>query len=228
MPSLAENVVSVKARIEQALKDANSPANFPRIIAVSKSRTAEQVRCAYAEGLLEFGENYLQEAVEKITTTADLGICWHFIGPIQSNKTSVIAKHFQWVQSIDRLKIAQRLSEQRPKDMQPLQICIQVNLDAEQTKSGILPDELYEFAHQVKILPQLNLRGIMCIPKPKAELEEKVETCRRAHKLFAGLQQEHRDIDTLSLGMSADLEAAIIAGTTMVRIGTDIFGPRSK
>lgn len=228
MVSLAENIASVKDRIQQATKDANSPAKFPRIIAVSKTRSAHEVQLAAVEGLTDFGENYLQEALEKISETSALELTWHFIGLIQSNKTKAIAEHFDWVQSVDRLKIARRLSEQRPADLSPLQICLQVNLDSEESKSGVAPEMLFELAKQVAELSQLRLRGIMCIPAPQIDFDQQLETCKRAFKLYERLKQRHPDIDTLSLGMSADLEAAIIAGSTMVRIGTDIFGPRAK
>jgi len=227
MPSLAENIASVKDRVYQAAQDANSATNLPRIIAVSKTRSAEEVKMAADSGILDFGENYLQEALEKIENTQGLGIRWHFIGAIQSNKTNAIANHFDWVQSVDRLKIAQRLSEQRLASLPPLSICIQVNLDEEPTKAGISPAELKPLAAELVSLPKLTLRGIMCIPMPRCEYNEQLQACKKAVDLFNDLKQLSPDIDTLSLGMSADLQAAVCAGSTMVRIGTDIFGKRT-
>ena len=227
MPSLAENIASVKDRIQQAAKDANSTAKLPRIIAVSKTRSAEDVRMAADQGITDFGENYLQEALEKIEKTADLAINWHFIGAIQSNKTASIAQNFNWVQSIDRFKIAQRLNEQRPDYLPSLNTCIQINLDNEETKAGIPPEQAFALAQKLLELPRLCLRGIMCIPQTKSTYQEQLKTGRKAYDLFNDLRQLSEDIDTLSLGMSADLEAAVAAGSTMVRIGTDIFGPRA-
>ena len=227
MPSLAENIASVKDRVQQAAKDANSTAKLPRIIAVSKTRSAEDVRVAADQGITDFGENYLQEALEKIEKTADLAINWHFIGAIQSNKTASIAQNFNWVQSIDRFKIAQRLNEQRPDYLPSLNTCIQINLDNEETKAGIPPEQAFALAQKLLELPRLCLRGIMCIPQTKSTYQEQLKTGRKAYDLFNDLRQLSEDIDTLSLGMSADLEAAVAAGSTMVRIGTDIFGPRA-
>ena len=227
MPSLAENIASVKDRVQQAAKDANSTAKLPRIIAVSKTRSAEDVRMAADQGITDFGENYLQEALEKIEKTADLAINWHFIGAIQSNKTASIAQNFNWVQSIDRFKIAQRLNEQRPDYLPSLNTCIQINLDNEETKAGIPPEQAFALAQKLLELPRLCLRGIMCIPQTKSTYQEQLKTGRKAYDLFNDLRQLSEDIDTLSLGMSADLEAAVAAGSTMVRIGTDIFGPRA-
>ena len=226
MPSLAENIASVKDRVRQAVKDANSAAKLPRIIAVSKARSAEEVRIAANHGISDFGENYLREALEKVENTADLAIQWHFIGAIQSNKTATIAQNFSWVQSIDRMKIAQRLNEQRPDHLPLLNICIQINLDQEETKSGISPENASRFAQELIELPKLRLRGIMCIPRPRDDYDQQLSAAQKAVALFNDLRQLSSDIDTLSLGMSADLEAAVHAGSTMVRIGTDIFGPR--
>ena len=227
MASLAENVASVKDRVKQAAKVANSAAKLPRIIAVSKTRNAQQIEAVYQSGLMEFGENYLQEATKKMALTSHLDICWHFIGPIQSNKTAVIARHFDWVQSVDRIKIAKRLSDQRPADMPPLKICIQINADREDTKSGIDIEDLGDFAAQIRSYSQLKLRGIMCIPKQREHVEDQIVAYKKIVTRFRSLQQQYPDIDTLSLGMSGDLEAAIKAGSTMLRIGTDIFGPRN-
>ena len=226
MPSLAENIASVKDRVQQAAKDANSAAKLPRIIAVSKARSAEEVRIAANHGISDFGENYLREALEKVENTADLSIQWHFIGAIQSNKTATIAQNFSWVQSVDRMKIAQRLNEQRPDHLPLLNICIQINLDQEETKSGISPENASRFAQELIELPKLRLRGIMCIPRPRDDYDQQLSAAQKAVALFNDLRQLSSDIDTLSLGMSADLEAAVHAGSTMVRIGTDIFGPR--
>lgn len=227
MTSLAENIASVKDRVYRAAQDENSTAKLPRIMAASKARSTEEVRLVANHGIVDFGENYLQEALEKINSTQDLDIVWHFVGAIQSNKTSTIANHFDWVQSVDRLKIAQRLSKQRASSLPPLNICIQINLDQEPTKAGVSPAELMPLAAELIDLPNLTLRGMMCIPMPRHKYDEQLEACEKAVNLFNDLKQLSLDIDTLSLGMSADLRAAVSAGSTMVRIGTDIFGART-
>jgi PLP dependent protein len=221
---LAENIDWVKARIAAASKAAQTIT----LVAVSKTRSAEEVRGAQACGLTHFGENYVQEALPKIEELEQLPIIWHFIGPIQSNKTREIAEHFDWVQSIDRDKIARRLSEQRPADSDPLQVCIQVNIDDEQSKSGVSPSQVAQLAEVIGQLPQLRLRGLMAIPAPHQGYSEQLKAAKRMAELFSEVRKDFADIDTLSLGMSADLEAAIAAGSTMVRIGTDIFGPRQN
>ncbi|PZQ36493.1 MAG: YggS family pyridoxal phosphate-dependent enzyme, partial [Ectopseudomonas oleovorans] len=193
------------------------------LLAVSKTKPAEAIREAHAAGLRDFGENYLQEALEKQTQLADLPLIWHFIGPIQSNKTRPIAEHFDWVHSVDRLKIAQRLSEQRPAHLPALNICLQVNISGEDSKSGCSPEELTALARAVVALPNLRLRGLMAIPEPTDDVAAQ-------HAAFARLRQLRDELalnlDTLSMGMSHDLEAAIAEGATWVRIGTALFGAR--
>ena len=223
MSTIAENIAKVGARIREAAQA--SQRNFADIglLAVSKTKPAEAIREAYAAGLRDFGENYLQEALEKQTQLADLPLIWHFIGPIQSNKTRPIAEHFDWVHSVDRLKIAQRLSEQRPAHLPALNICLQVNVSGEQSKSGCSPEELTALARAVVALPNLRLRGLMAIPEPTDDVAAQ-------HAAFARLRQLRDELalnlDTLSMGMSHDLEAAIAEGATWVRIGTALFGAR--
>ncbi len=205
--------------------------NEVTLLAVSKTFGPDAVRQAQAAGQRSFGENYVQEGVEKILalreSAAPLPIEWHCIGPVQSNKTRLVASHFDWVQSIDRLKIAERLNEQRPPDFLPLQVCLQVNVDGGSTKSGVTPDELPALARAVSALPRLRLRGLMCIPEPTADVEQQRAVFQRARALWEGLRADGFEVDTLSMGMSDDLEAAISAGSTMVRVGRSIFGSRS-
>ena len=186
------------------------------------------MQAAFAAGQTSFGENYIQEAVEKITALRHLPIEWHCIGPIQSNKTRLVAEHFDWVHTVDRLKIAQRLSEQRPADLAPLQVCIQVNVDGGPTKSGVAPVDALALAQAVAALPRLRLRGIMCIPEPAPDFDAACEVFKRASDLFEDLKAQGLALDTLSMGMSADLEAAIASGSTMVRVGSAIFGTRQR
>lgn len=200
--------------------------NEVTLLAVAKTFGPEAVREAHAAGQAAFGENYIQEAVEKQALLADLPLEWHCIGPIQSNKTRLVASHFQWAQTVDRLKIAQRLSEQRPAGLPPLQVCLQVNIDGGPTKSGVAPDEVLELARAVAELPQLRLRGLMSIPEPVEDFEAQIAVHRKARELFERLRDAGLPLDTLSMGMTADLEAAIHAGSTMVRVGTAIFGGR--
>jgi pyridoxal phosphate enzyme (YggS family) len=201
-------------------------ADSVQLLAVSKTWGPEAVRAAHAAGQTAFGENYIQEAVEKMAALRDLPLQWHCIGPIQSNKTKLVAEHFDWVHSIDRLKIAQRLSEQRPPTLAPLQVCIQVNVDGGSTKSGVSPPELPALAQAVAALPHLQLRGLMTIPEP-AETEAQMRAVHaKAKALFESLRQQGLPLDTLSMGMSADLAPAIAQGSTLVRVGTAIFGKR--
>ena len=223
MSTIAENIAKVGARIREAAQA--SQRNFADIglLAVSKTKPADAIREAHAAGVCDFGENYLQEALEKQTQLADLPLIWHFIGPIQSNKTRPIAEHFDWVHSVDRLKIAQRLSEQRPAHLPALNICLQVNVSGEDSKSGCSPEELTALAQAVVALPNLRLRGLMAIPEPTDDVAAQ-------HAAFARLRQLRDELalnlDTLSMGMSHDLEAAIAEGATWVRIGTALFGAR--
>jgi PLP dependent protein len=198
------------------------------LFAVSKTFAAPALRAAWAAGERAFGENYVQEALDKMQQLQDLPIEWHFIGPIQSNKTRVIAERFRWVHSVDRLKVAQRLSEARPAGVQPLQVCLQVNLDGEASKSGAAPGELETLARAVAKLPGLALRGLMAIPRPTADPLQQRAQFRALRTLKDGLVANGIQLDALSMGMSGDLEAAIAEGATLVRVGTAIFGPRTR
>jgi pyridoxal phosphate enzyme (YggS family) len=224
--SIADNIARVRAQMAAACQSAGRAPGSVQLLAVSKTWSAEAVRMAHAAGQTDFGENYIQEAVDKITALRDLPLVWHCIGPIQSNKTRLVAEHFDWVHSIDRLKIAQRLSEQRPEHLTPLQVCIQVNVDGGETKSGVSPQDLPALAQAVATLPRLQLRGLMTIPEP-AETEAQMRSVHRQSKdLFEQLRAQGLPLDTLSMGMSADMSAAIAEGSTMVRVGTAIFGQR--
>ena len=226
MTVIADQLQAVHARIAAACHAAGRDPASVQLLAVSKTFGPEAVRAAHAAGQQAFGENYIQEAVDKMAALAGLPLQWHCIGPIQSNKTRLVAGHFQWAQSVDRLKIAQRLSEQRPAHLPPLQVCLQVNVDGGTTKSGVSPDELPALAQAVAALPRLQLRGLMCIPDPQPQAGAMVAVFRRARQLYDALRAEGHALDTLSMGMSADLEAAIEAGSTLVRVGTAIFGGR--
>ena len=229
---IAANLQQVRSRISVACASAGRPEESVRLLAVSKTFGANAVREAFDAGQRAFGENYVQEGVEKIGALADLrtdgdGIEWHMIGPLQSNKTRVVAEHFDWVHSVDRLKIAQRLSEQRPGHLPPLQLCLQVNISGEATKSGFQPADVAEIARTVAALPRVVLRGLMAIPEPADTLDAQRAPHRALHALMQSLQQAGLPLDTLSIGMSADLEAAVMEGATMVRIGSAIFGSRT-
>ncbi|MFW6753703.1 YggS family pyridoxal phosphate-dependent enzyme [Pseudomonas sp. 22082] len=223
MSTIADNILQVSSRIHAATAAAGRDENSVQLLAVSKTKPAQALREAYAAGLRDFGENYLQEALGKQLELADLPLIWHFIGPIQSNKTRSIAEHFAWVHSVDRLKIAQRLSEQRPADLPPLNICIQVNVSGEASKSGCTPQDLPALAQAISALPRLKLRGLMAIPEPTEDRAEQDAAFAAVQKLQAGLDLP---LDTLSMGMSHDLESAIAQGATWVRIGTALFGAR--
>ena len=223
MSTIADNILQVGSRIQTATLAAHRPENSVQLLAVSKTKPAAALREAYAAGLRDFGENYLQEALGKQLELADLPLIWHFIGPIQSNKTRSIAEHFAWVHSVDRLKIAQRLSEQRPADLPPLNICIQVNVSGEASKSGCTPQDLPALAQAISALPRLKLRGLMAIPEPTEDRAEQDAAFAAVQKLQASLDLP---LDTLSMGMSHDLESAIAQGATWVRIGTALFGAR--
>jgi len=226
--SIPNNIAKLLNRVRLAAqKSQRSPADIC-VIGASKTRTPETVREAYESGLHHFGENYLQEALEKITALADLALCWHFIGPIQSNKTRAIAENFSWVHSVERLKIARRLSEQRPAQLPPLQICLQVNISSEDSKSGVSPDALPGLVEDIKALPQITLRGLMAIPAATGDKQRQLQPFCQMRQLMQQLQPICPTIDTLSMGMSGDLEAAIAQGSTMIRVGTDIFGPRNR
>lgn len=225
---IGDNLQQVRARIVSACTAAGRDPASVRLLAVSKTFAAEAVREAHAAGQSAFGENYVQEGVAKIVALDDLRdkLEWHCIGPLQSNKTRTVAEHFDWVHSVDRLKIAERLSEQRPAHLAPLQVCLQVNVDGGANKSGVSAEEALPLAQAVASLPRLRLRGLMAIPEPAADFEAQRALFLRAAAVFDEIRQAGIALDTLSLGMSADLEAAIAAGSTMVRVGTAIFGGR--
>jgi pyridoxal phosphate enzyme (YggS family) len=223
---ITTNITKVRHRIRIAAQKIGREPGDITLLAVSKTRRAATVRAAWEAGVEQFGENYVREALEKMGLLEDLPLCWHFIGPIQSNKTRAIAEHFSWVHSVDRLKIARRLSEQRPPHLAPLQVCLQVNISAETSKSGVSPQQLPELAAAVSDLPGLQLRGLMAIPAAEADTLRQRQAFLGVRQALECLQKRHPQLDTLSMGMSADLEAAIAEGSTMVRIGTDIFGPR--
>ena len=226
MTTIRNNLQRVHQRIVAACAQAQRPVTEVTLLAVSKTFGPEAVREAHDAGQNAFGENYIQEAVEKIALLRDLPLQWHCIGPVQSNKTRLVATHFDWVHSIDRLKIAQRLSEQRPPGLAPLQVCVQVNIDGGATKAGVAPREVLALAGELAQLPRLKLRGLMTIPEPVADVAAQRALHLRTRALFDQLNDAGLQLDTLSMGMTADLEAAIAAGSTMVRIGTAIFGER--
>jgi pyridoxal phosphate enzyme (YggS family) len=230
MSSIAQHLQHVQQQIAQAAGQAGRVPSSVQLLAVSKTFGPEAVAEAVAAGQRAFGENYLQEALDKIAAlpalVPDTPLEWHFIGPIQSNKTRPIAEHFDWVHSVDRLKIAQRLSEQRPEELGPLNICLQVNISAEASKSGLSPGELPEVAAQVAQLPRLRLRGLMAIPAPSDEMKQQRAAFAAVRGLYEQLRAGGLAMDTLSMGMSADLEAAVAEGATIVRVGSAIFGAR--
>ena len=223
MSTIADNIAEVEARIRAAALAVQRDVTSIHLLAVSKTKPAAALREAYAAGIRDFGENYLQEARAKQVELADLPLCWHFIGPIQSNKTRDIAEHFAWVHSVDRLKIAQRLSEQRPAELPPLNICIQVNVSGEASKSGCTPQDLPALATAINALPRLKLRGLMAIPEPTEDRAAQDAAFAAVRQLQESLNM---GLDTLSMGMSHDLESAIAQGATWVRIGTALFGAR--
>jgi PLP dependent protein len=234
----ANNIAKVRARIQQAARENARDVKDIHLLAVSKTRSVDDIKEAFAAGINDFGENYAQEALGKIVLLSALPLSWHFIGPLQSNKTEIIAQYFAWLHSLDRLKIAERLSRQRQPQQAPLNVCIQVNIGDDVSKSGITPAALPDFAVALVKLPHLSLRGLMAIPAPAQQGSGKDQlkyAFRSMRKLFEGLQLQfpkqqypQLNIDTLSMGMSADLELAIAEGSTLVRVGTDIFGPRNR
>lgn len=227
MTMIADNLSQVRARLTQACKQAGRDANAVTLLAVSKTFGADAVVQAHAAGQTAFGENYIQEAVDKMAALGHLPLQWHCIGPIQSNKTRLVAEHFHWVHTVDRLKIAQRLSEQRPPHLAPLQVCIQVNVDGGPTKSGVAPTDALALAQAVAALPGLQLRGLMCIPEPAPDFVAACAVFTLARALFDSINGAGVRLDTLSMGMSNDLEAAVASGSTMVRVGSAIFGART-
>lgn len=214
------------ARMTRALAAAGRAPDAAALVAVSKTVPAARLRDVFGCGQEVFGESYVQEALAKQDELADLAIEWHFIGPLQSNKTRPVAERFAWVHGVDRLRIAERLSAQRPAGLPPLNVCLQVNVDREPTKSGVLPEEVSALAHAVAALPSLRLRGLMAIPAPSDDPAVQRDSFRRVRELFEGLVAEGLPLDTLSMGMSDDLEAAIQEGATLVRVGTAVFGAR--
>lgn len=229
MTTLQERLSAVQARMAQACAQAGRAPLAVRLLAVSKLHPAQAVREALVHGQNAFGENYVQEALDKMAALADLrsAIEWHLVGPLQSNKTRAVAEAFDWVHSVDRLKIAQRLSDQRPAQLPPLNICLQVNISGEASKSGLSPAEAAEIAPAVAALPRLRLRGLMAIPEPLEGIEAQREPLRALRLLQETLIRQGLALDTLSMGMSDDLEAAIAEGSTLVRVGTAVFGPRT-
>jgi len=228
MATIATKLQQVRLRIAAACVAARRPVQSVTLLAVSKTFGPAAVREAHAAGQLAFGENYVQEALAKIGALADLrpSIEWHLIGPLQSNKTREAAAAFDWVHSVDRLKTAERLSAQRPSDLPPLQLCLQVNISGETSKSGVAPADVIALAREVAALPNVTLRGLMAIPEPTADFAAQRAPHRALRELLVSLQSEGLALDTLSIGMSDDLEAAIAEGATIVRIGTAIFGAR--
>lgn len=227
MQTIAERLKSAHERIDQALADAHRPSNSVQLLAVSKTKPVSDIQVAYEAGQRLFGENYVSEGVEKIQQLRDLAdIEWHMIGPLQSNKTRPVAEHFDWVQSVDREKIARRLNDQRPVNMSPLNVCIQVNIDDEDSKSGVAPENLDALVETISKFERLQLRGLMAIPRANPTPEEQQAGLRALKELFGRYHTKLSNFDTLSVGMSADLEAAISHGSTMVRVGSAIFGAR--
>lgn len=227
MQMIRNNLQRVRERIASACAAAQRDVNEVTLLAVSKTFGAQAVRDAWNEGQRAFGENYIQEAIQKIELLKDLAIEWHCIGPIQSNKTRLVAAHFHWAHTVDRLKIAQRLSEQRDESLPPLQVCVQVNIDGGAGKSGVTPAEAPDFAREIAHLPRLTLRGLMTIPEPAQDFAAQKAVHLKAKALFDEMRAAGLALDTLSMGMTGDLEAAIAAGSTMVRVGTAIFGGRA-
>jgi pyridoxal phosphate enzyme (YggS family) len=226
MNNLKENLHHICARVASACEKTGRNPSDIAILAVSKKHPVERIRALHQLGQASFGENYVQEALAKMERVKLTDIEWHFIGPLQSNKTRVVAEHFQWVQSVDRIKILRRLSGQRPLSYPDLNICIQVNIDREPQKAGVMPELVKEIARAAMALPRLRLRGLMTIPQAASALHDPSGSYARMEALFHDLIEDGMELDTLSMGMSGDLEAAIMHGSTMVRIGTDLFGPR--
>ncbi len=224
---LTNNLATVRKKIADICKRHQRGRDEVCLIPVSKTRSVQEIRALAAQGQIHFGENYAQESVDKIAEITDIALIWHFIGPIQKNKTKLIAENFSWVHSIDRESVALRLNDQRPSTLPALNVCLQINIDDEDSKSGITPTELLPLAETIQELPNLKLRGLMAIPKATQEFEQQSAAFHKMATLLNQLKQHDMDVDTLSMGMSNDYEAAIACGSTMVRIGTAIFGPRN-
>lgn len=218
------NVQKVTSELKASCSKYNRDINGLKLLAVSKTHPASAIQAAYDAGITDFGESYLQESLEKIQQLADLPICWHFIGPIQSNKTRQIAENFDWVQSVDREKILRRLASQRPANLPPLNVCLQANLFNEPQKQGVIEPQLAELLELALSLPHIKLRGLMVIPPKSAEFDQQRQQFKQVRRLFLNFRDQYPEMDTLSMGMSGDSEAAIAEGSTMVRIGTAIFG----
>lgn len=228
MNNLKQNLNNVRARLARACEKAGRNPSEIAILAVSKKHSVDRIKALSRMGQNSFGENYVQEALSKMEQFPDEHIEWHFIGPLQSNKTREVASHFQWVQSVDRIKILNRLAGQRPENMPELNICIQVNIDREPQKSGVMPEDVMELARAAMALPGLRLRGLMTIPMAASAQHDPSASYRLMQALYLELINNGLSLDTLSMGMSGDLEPAIMCGSTMIRIGTDLFGQRPK
>lgn len=226
MIRVTENLAYISDLLAQAAAEAGRAADSVQLLAVSKKQPLSKLHEAIAAGQRDFGENQVAEGIEKIQALANSGLTWHFIGHLQTNKTRIVAEHFDWVHSIDRFKTARRLSEQRPDTMADLQVCIQVNVDAEESKSGVAPENVLELAQQIVELPRLKLRGLMCLPRMRTDFDDQRKPFARLRELAGELREAGIDIDTLSMGMTNDYRAAVVEGSTMVRIGTAVFGPR--
>lgn len=224
--SISENLSRIQQQIEQI--SAEYQRENVRLLAVSKTKPVQAIEEAIRAGQCAFGENYVQEGVEKIAYfSGNKSLEWHFIGPLQSNKSRLVAEHFDWIQTVDRFKIAERLNDQRPEHLPPLNVLIQINISDESSKSGIQPEEMFSLAEKITQFPRLKLRGLMAIPKPESKPEQQKIALRKMKDLFNRLQQQFESVDTLSMGMSDDMASAIECGSTMVRIGTAIFGERN-
>ena len=228
MKNIVDRLAEMNTRIRAAERRFGRVPGSVRLLAVSKTRSAAEVDASAACGQADFGENYVQEALDKMAACRHTGLIWHFIGPVQSNKTRPIAARFAWVHSLDRDRIARRLDAARPAGLPPLNVCLQVNISDEGSKSGVVPGDLIPLAESVAVLPRLRLRGLMALPTPSTTLEEQRLPFQHLHGLYEDLQKKGFELDTLSMGTSLDMEAAVAEGATMVRIGTAIFGPREK
>ncbi|MWN05563.1 YggS family pyridoxal phosphate-dependent enzyme [Gilliamella sp. Pas-s95] len=230
MNTVRDNLLAIKSKIQKITEKCERDPNTIELIAVSKTKPVDLIKQAIDAGQLSFGENYVQEGVEKIQhfkqTLPNTPLTWHFIGPLQSNKSKLVAEHFDWMHTIDRFKIAQRLNDQRPTSMAKLNVLIQVNISHEASKSGILPDQVADLTKQILALPNLKLRGLMAIPEIENDFDKQLHVFTKMQELLNSLQSDYPFMDTLSMGMSNDMKAAIVAGSTMVRIGTTIFGAR--